>query len=211
MPYLHRAFIPVVAVLTVVSGLYSTPGAQSPKPGASGGSTEWPTYGHDPGGNRFSPLTQLTPANVGDLEVAWECRVRPTPPPGTPAPPPATPGRGRGRGSGFAVSGTTPLMADGLMYLTTPYRPRGRARARDGQGGVGLRGGGSGPAVAARTGVLAGRRDDGAARGVRHARRPADRARREDRNAFGRLRRQRRGRHEDAGSRCRGSHGPTTA
>ena len=48
MPDLHRAFILVVALLTVAGGLYSTPGAQSPKPGAADGSTEWPTYGHDP-------------------------------------------------------------------------------------------------------------------------------------------------------------------
>ena len=34
-------------------------------------STEWPTYGHDPGGMRFSPLKQITPANVGRLQRAW--------------------------------------------------------------------------------------------------------------------------------------------
>ena len=33
-------------------------------------STEWPTYGHDSGGMRFSPLSQITPANVGSLHVA---------------------------------------------------------------------------------------------------------------------------------------------
>ena len=32
---------------------------------------EWPTYGHDSGGMRFSPLTQINPANVGNLQVAW--------------------------------------------------------------------------------------------------------------------------------------------
>lgn len=32
---------------------------------------EWPTFGHDSGGMRFSPLTQITPANVGNLSVAW--------------------------------------------------------------------------------------------------------------------------------------------
>ena len=29
-------------------------------------SPEWPTYGHDAGGMRFSPLTQLTPANAAN-------------------------------------------------------------------------------------------------------------------------------------------------
>ncbi len=33
--------------------------------------TDWPTVGHDPGAARFSPLTQITPQNVGKLGVAW--------------------------------------------------------------------------------------------------------------------------------------------
>ena len=31
----------------------------------------WPVYGFDVGGSRHSPLTQITPDNVADLEVAW--------------------------------------------------------------------------------------------------------------------------------------------
>jgi quinoprotein glucose dehydrogenase len=31
----------------------------------------WPTYGGDPGGQRFSSATQITPANVGKLQPAW--------------------------------------------------------------------------------------------------------------------------------------------
>src|SRR6185436_2819861 len=69
-------------------------------------SKEWPTYGHDSGGMRFSPLTQITPANVGQLKVAWVYHMRP---PGSIAPAagrgapavegetlPAAQGRGRG-------------------------------------------------------------------------------------------------------------------
>src|SRR5262245_65977253 len=37
----------------------------------SGPTSDWPEYGRDKGGLRFSPLTQITPANVGDLKVAW--------------------------------------------------------------------------------------------------------------------------------------------
>ncbi len=37
----------------------------------SGPLSDWPEYGRDKGGLRFSPLTQITPANVGDLRVAW--------------------------------------------------------------------------------------------------------------------------------------------
>ncbi|HEY7500583.1 MAG TPA: pyrroloquinoline quinone-dependent dehydrogenase [Vicinamibacterales bacterium] len=84
-------------------------------PQASPLSKEWPTYGHDPGGMRFSPLTQITPANVDKLDVAWVYHMKPA---GAVMPE----GRGRGRGgSGFAASEVTPLVANGMMYLSTPY------------------------------------------------------------------------------------------
>jgi quinoprotein glucose dehydrogenase len=38
---------------------------------------EWPTYGHDAGGMRFSPLKQITPANVGSLGVGWVYHLKP--------------------------------------------------------------------------------------------------------------------------------------
>ena len=37
---------------------------------------EWPTYGHDSGGMRFSPLTQINAGNVGDLKVAWTYHMK---------------------------------------------------------------------------------------------------------------------------------------
>jgi quinoprotein glucose dehydrogenase len=33
--------------------------------------TDWPGMHHDDGARRYSPLTQITPANVGKLEKAW--------------------------------------------------------------------------------------------------------------------------------------------
>src|SRR3546814_13719026 len=36
---------------------------------------DWPVWGRGDGGSRFSPLTQITPENVADLEVAWTYRV----------------------------------------------------------------------------------------------------------------------------------------
>ena len=58
----------LVALLLIV-------GAQAQSTADS--SKEWPTYGHDPGGMRFSPLTQITPANVGQLKVAWVYHMKP--------------------------------------------------------------------------------------------------------------------------------------
>ena len=99
-------------------------GSGTEKPAAP--STEWPTYGHDPGGMRFSPLKQITPENVGQLQVAWTYHMRPPTPATPPAPdadaPAAAAGRGRGRGrggSGFAASETTPVVVDGIMYIST--------------------------------------------------------------------------------------------
>ena len=86
-------------------------------------SNEWPTYGHDPGGMRFSPLTQITPVNVSELQVAWVYHMKPATPPvpaGPPAAGAAAPGRGRG-GSGLATGQTTPLVVNGMMYVSTPY------------------------------------------------------------------------------------------
>ena len=42
---------------------------------ASGlGAQDWSYYGMDPGGSRFSPLTQIDAANVTNLQVAWSHR-----------------------------------------------------------------------------------------------------------------------------------------
>jgi quinoprotein glucose dehydrogenase len=73
-------------------------------------STEWPTYGHDPGGMRFSPLKQITPANVAKLQRAWVYHMKPSD---------TTP---------FAGSSGTPLVVNGVMYAGTPY---GRVVALD--------------------------------------------------------------------------------
>jgi len=42
-------------------------------PDADGNS--WRYYGRTPAGDRYSPLTQITPANVGKLQLAWSLRT----------------------------------------------------------------------------------------------------------------------------------------
>lgn len=108
-------------------------------------SKEWPTYGHDSGGMRFSPLTEITPANVNRLKVAWVYHMKPvasSPVPGASGAAPAKPAantvgagvgavgddpeyaayaRMRGGTGGFSPSTVTPLVINGTMYLTTPY------------------------------------------------------------------------------------------
>jgi glucose dehydrogenase len=64
-------------------------------------SKEWPAYGGDAGASRYSPLEQITPANIRNLKVAW---VHPT---GDASERPAT------------TIETTPIVAGGVMYIQT--------------------------------------------------------------------------------------------
>jgi len=63
-----------------------------------GAQTGWPSYGHDAGGQRYSPLTQITPANVAQLGVAWSFNT----------------------GYTDRSYQATPLVVGGVMYATTP-------------------------------------------------------------------------------------------
>ena len=72
---------------------------------AAGLSEEWPAYGHDYGESRYSPLRQITPANVSQLKPVWTYHMRP-------------PDR---VSRGYAASQNTPLVVKGVMYVSTPY------------------------------------------------------------------------------------------
>jgi quinoprotein glucose dehydrogenase len=56
---------------------------------------DWPTVGNDPGGMKYSPLTQITPANVTRLIKAWTYDI------GSPA-------------TGYTI---TPIVIDNIMYF----------------------------------------------------------------------------------------------
>jgi quinoprotein glucose dehydrogenase len=107
MKRLGAAFL--AAVLTAAAG--QTASAQT-------AAQEWPTAGHDPGGMRFSPLTQINPGNVARLKPAWVYHMRPQ---GAVV---QTPGfaQGPAGGSRFLQAEVTPLVVGGMMFITTPYR-----------------------------------------------------------------------------------------
>jgi quinoprotein glucose dehydrogenase len=73
----------------------------------NGPADDWPYYGHDAGGMRYSPLTQINRDNVSQLKVAWTFHTGDI-----------SDGRGKRKRSGFE---TTPLLIDGTLYLTTPF------------------------------------------------------------------------------------------
>jgi quinoprotein glucose dehydrogenase len=68
---------------------------------------DWRNYGNDPGGSRYSALTQINKSNVSSLKVAWTYRT------GDVSDGSEYPSR-----SAFEC---TPLMIDGVLFLSTPF------------------------------------------------------------------------------------------
>ncbi len=69
--------------------------------------TTWPSYGNDAGGTRYSPLGEITPANVSELEIAWvhhhgDVAI----------------GEGFGTTSAFEA---TPILVDDTLFICTPF------------------------------------------------------------------------------------------
>jgi quinoprotein glucose dehydrogenase len=69
----------VLAVTAASRYRPATPAADGAPAQAAVTSDDWPSFGNSPGGNHFSGLAQITPANVGSLKVAWSTVVGPGP------------------------------------------------------------------------------------------------------------------------------------
>ncbi|HLX46664.1 MAG TPA: pyrroloquinoline quinone-dependent dehydrogenase [Bryobacteraceae bacterium] len=67
----------------------------------------WPHYGNDPGGTRYSAIAQITPKNVTGLKQVWEYH--------TGALIPETHLKDK------AAFEATPIVVDGTLYLSTPF------------------------------------------------------------------------------------------
>ena len=63
---------------------------------------DWPAWGREASNQRHSPLTQINVENVSTLVPAWRYEM---PRPGVPSRP----------------AQSTPLMVDGVLYLSFPY------------------------------------------------------------------------------------------
>jgi len=69
--------------------------------------SQWPTYGGDAGGTRFTDLREITPENLSRLVPAWTFH---------------TGALGKGRPSPEHASfEVTPIIFNGLLYLSSPY------------------------------------------------------------------------------------------
>lgn len=91
-----------LSLLTTLS-LFSLASASAQEAAETG----WPYYGHDAGGMRFSPLKQINRDNVAKLKIAWVFHT----------------GDMRNSRNDSKRSGleTTPILVDGLLYLTTAF------------------------------------------------------------------------------------------
>jgi membrane-bound PQQ-dependent dehydrogenase (glucose/quinate/shikimate family) len=90
------------APLTALFALFAFSASSAPQRPLT---VEWRSYGNDPGGARYSPLTDITKANVSRLQEAWVYRTGELPDPK------------RIEGPAFEA---TPVMANGTLYFTTP-------------------------------------------------------------------------------------------
>ena len=88
-----------VVGLVLMMGFWTPAAAQQ---GAVDG--EWRYYGGGPGGTGYSPLDQIDATNVGDLEIVWTWAAR------NQGPRPE------------AKNSSTPLMVDGVLYVTAGSR-----------------------------------------------------------------------------------------
>lgn len=110
---MNRNGITIAASVAIIAFLSSGLMAQNAE-------VDWPVYGHDPGGTKYSPLAAINKDNVRKLTVAWTFHSGDIYEP-------------NGRGGKQTAFECTPLFIDGTVYVTTPF---GRVIALDPDTGV---------------------------------------------------------------------------
>lgn len=110
----------ILALSLVTSGAASTHSAGRSRSGTSANpDQEWRSYGHDPGGMRFSPLKQINRANVCRLKRVWTYHTGEVSRKMRNAVE-QTPGRYITEVDRIPAFETTPIMVDGVLYFSTP-------------------------------------------------------------------------------------------
>jgi quinoprotein glucose dehydrogenase len=80
-----------------------------PSIASQGESGSWPMVNLDSGAMRYSPLREITTANVGRLRVAWVYHMKPAP------------AAGAAPENAWRPSEDQPLVVGGTMFVVTPY------------------------------------------------------------------------------------------
>ena len=107
-----RGWLPVCGLLLLAAGVNQASARPAPQTRKTAqtdaawpvvdkrASTDWRNVGNDKGGTRYTPLRQINRDNVKNLQVAWTYR-------------------GEGVSPGSTIE-CTPVVVDGVMYVTTP-------------------------------------------------------------------------------------------
>lgn len=102
------AVLGMAGFFAYVLRLPDTSGGMLSGPVAAAEGDEWTAFGREQTGTRFTPASQITPANVGSLELAWTLKTGDLPS--------AYPG-----GRSAHVFEATPLKIGDLVYVCTPH------------------------------------------------------------------------------------------
>jgi len=94
------ALLAAVAAASAATNVSLNPNALGKPPIDS-----WPTFNGDYSGQRYSTLKQITAANVGRLAQQWTYKIT---------------GVGPERGVSVPTIKCTPLLVDGVLYITIP-------------------------------------------------------------------------------------------
>ena len=90
-----------------INGTLNTQAAASTAPASGADAADWPAYGRTEQGTRYSPLQQITPDNVKDLQVAWTFRT----------------GDRKGPNDPVEITNeVTPIKIGDLVYLCSPHQ-----------------------------------------------------------------------------------------
>jgi quinoprotein glucose dehydrogenase len=100
------SFALTAAALLVATGVGLV--AQAAPPAEAGAAVEWPSYGGDPGGSRYTPLDDIHAGNLSNLEVAWTYRTGDV-------------SNGKGNFRETSAFELTPLVVDGVLFACTPF------------------------------------------------------------------------------------------
>jgi quinoprotein glucose dehydrogenase len=97
----------LIVIALVVAGSWKTLTHSYVAAGDAKQEVDWPAYGRDAGGSRYSPLTQINRANINNLKIAWTYRTGAT--------------DVKAAAARKAAFEATPILVDGALYLSTPY------------------------------------------------------------------------------------------
>src|SRR5579884_2724193 len=92
-------YVSALYVAVFGGSIFLTGAAQRPS-----GATDWPSSNYNESANRYSPLDQITPANVGTLQPAWRFHLKPA-----------------GYTGPLKLDEAIPVVIGNTMYIASPY------------------------------------------------------------------------------------------